>query len=196
MFGDVTSKFPKEFSFSEGFLKDFQKEVTLFLKKTEAVGLFKGKPYDVDSLFSNYKGFRISKRVFNNRNICYTILISKLGGTNDYLYITVDERVTEGSEYIKIAILQSRGVPALKKNLRSEEGEYARGIEKVINLVRKPLVPYLDSLVCSFPFSKEYFSVSFNSESTLLALNSHSALYFNNKLDTNSILKLEVKKVY
>lgn len=64
MFGDVTSKFPKEFSFSEGFLKDFKKEVTLFLKKTEAVGLFEGKPYDVDSLFSNYKGFRISKRVF------------------------------------------------------------------------------------------------------------------------------------
>lgn len=187
--------FLKSFSFSEGFLKDFKKEVTLFLKKTESVGLFEGKPYDVDSLFSNYKGFRISKRVFNNRNICYTILISKLGGTNDYLYITVDERVTEGSEYIKIAILQGRGVPALKKGLRSEEGKYAKGIEKVINLVREPLVPYLDSLVCSFPLSKEYFSVSFNSESTLLALNSHSSLYFNGRLDTNSILKLEVKTV-
>ena len=177
MFGDVTSKFPKEFSFSEGFLKDFKKEVTLFLKKTESVGLFEGKPYDVDSLFSNYKGFRISKRIFNNRNICYTILISKLGGTNDHLYITVDERVTEGSEYIKIAVLQGKGVPAIKKSIRSKEGNYARGIGKVLNLVGEPLVPYLDSLVCSFP------------------LNSHSALYFNNKLDTNSILKLEVKKV-
>lgn len=194
MFGDVTSKFPKEFSFSEGFLKDFKKEVTLFLKKSEAIGLFEGKPYDVDSLFSNYKGFRIYKKSYNIRNARYTVLISKLGGTNDHLYITVNERVKEDLDYISIALLRGKDVPAIRKEFRTEKEVLTDGIKRVINAVREHLVPYLDSLVYAFPLSKEYFGVSFNSESTMLALNSHTALYYNWVLDTNSIIKIDIKR--
>ena len=202
MVGDVVSKFPKEFSFSEGFLKDFQKEVILFLKNEEFSSIFEGKAYNADSLFSNYGRLLISRKVLNIGNVHYKISISNVSGTGDYLIVGVNERVRENIDSIHITLIGGNTIDSCPKKFgkpircdkRFSADRYSKGIKRIVNTIREHLGQYLDGLLCSALLSKEYFIVGYNKGNYNLGLNSHIARYTSGILDSKSIVKFKYKK--